>query len=106
MAWTATLLSTPSRSQMIDRRASLIQAFTALGPGGEAMGLARPAPMALCRQAAVGPSAMRSAPATRAAPVPTVATAIPEAPRSATRATTARAVRRKHRGLPATGGGE
>ena len=75
MACTATLLSTPSRSQTTARRASLIQAGRAFGPAQRiGAGRPRPTPIPLWRQAAVGPSAARSAIAddggARAAPRP------------------------------------
>ena len=68
--WTATLLSTPSRSQTMERRMSLTQALSAFGVGA-AGAFARPTPMLLCLQTALGPSASRHAPTTSAAPAPT-----------------------------------
>ena len=56
IVWTATLLSTPSRSHTIDRRVSLAQARRALGDADESGAPDRPTPMLLWRQIAVGPS--------------------------------------------------
>ena len=68
LAWTATLLSTPSRSQKTDRLSSLSHARRPLAPGARTA--ARPAPMPLWRHAWVGPSTRASTRITAAHPRP------------------------------------